>query len=204
MAERSATVASPGRLVTVAVVTVIAAMWWASPALAHGADAVITVLSSESTASGVRVEVRLTYANDGDPIGGKALTATATDAAGSSSSPVEMTYTEDGRYNAEIPVPPGEYRVSIASVAPEVAIEVPVIRVAPMTALPPTTAPPLTESPSTAVSTTLAQPAATPSPDSSPTSDDGAGGSALPWVIGVVVIAAASAGVIVRARVRRG
>lgn len=173
--------------------TALAAMWSASPASAHGGDAVITVLSSESTAAGVHVEVRLSYANDGDPIGGKSLTATAANASGAIGSPVAMTYTDDGRYVAEIPLAVGGYTVSVASLAPEVSIEFPVAHIAPTTE-PPTTEPPMS------VSTVPPRPTTTASSKGTREDDES---SALPWILGGGVVVAGGVGALVRSRGRR-
>ncbi|HNI35608.1 MAG TPA: hypothetical protein PLV93_09420 [Microthrixaceae bacterium] len=179
-------------------VSVLAAIWWASPASAHGGDAVITVLSSESTPAGVHVEVRLTYANDGDPIGGKSLNATATNASGVFGSPVAMTYTDDGRYAAEIPLGAGDYVVSIASFAPEVSIEFPITHIAP-TSEPPTSEPTSTE-PTASASTLPPRPTTTASSKGSGEGDES---SALPWLLGGGVVIAGGAGAFVRSLARR-
>jgi hypothetical protein len=177
--------------------TLAALLALAGPAAAHGDEGSLEVLEATpaDVGSAVTYVVELTYANDGDPVSGRTVTATAS-LGGTPSAPVAMEPGEaPGTYSATISFPsPGNWTVRFDSADPVAELEV-TFRVDPP---PPTTEPP----PTTAAPppTTIANAGAQLDPD------DESGGNGPPGVLigGLVVTGLlAVAGVVLLVRQRR-
>lgn len=102
------------------VVKVLAVLVFAAPAAAHGGDPAFTVEQTHPDDTSVHYIIRMVWANDGDPIDGKVVTATPTAPDGTAGVPVTLTGSGDGRYEGTIEMPTaGSWPVTFASPDPE-------------------------------------------------------------------------------------
>jgi hypothetical protein len=98
----------------------------AAPAGAHGDEGVMTVIAAEqgASASTVRLEIGLVYANDDDLAEEATVTAMLTGPSGETVGPVTLPRITGARYGADAEVPsPGTWTVVITSTAPEAESE---------------------------------------------------------------------------------
>lgn len=183
------------RLLLLAVALVLVAP---QAAWAHGDEGELEVVEAtpDDTGSAVTYRVRLTYANDGDPVGGATVTATASTVGEAPLAPVTFTPAADGVHEGTVAFPsPGDWSVRFESLDPEAGLTVSFTVAEPP---PPTTAPPPTE------------PSAPPtSTDSTPSlADEGADDEGPPTglIVGLVVsgLLVVGAGVALVVRRRRG
>jgi hypothetical protein len=148
------------------------------------------VESATPTATGRDYVVRLTWEGDGHAAVDATITATPVDPAGVPGTPVPMAAVdEDGRYQAEVPMPTaGQWTVRFTSVTPVALVEVQETVEAAITS---TTAETVatTVAPST---TTASETTATSATGAGAGDDDGDDGGAG-WLIAAVVAAAALA-----------
>lgn len=102
------------------VVALAALLALASPAWAHGDTGVIELLEAEQVGAGeVRYVIRLTYANDGDPVPDAEVDI---EVAGGASQP--MAHDHDGRYAATIALPgEGTHTVTFRVEEPAATLE---------------------------------------------------------------------------------
>jgi hypothetical protein len=100
---------------------------WAPAAgarVAHGGDGVIEVEAAHPTSTGVHFIVRLTYQNDGDPVSGATVTATAVGPDGQETDPVELSPSDAGGYQGSVDMPePGQWTVRFRSADPAATLE---------------------------------------------------------------------------------
>jgi hypothetical protein len=149
-------------------------------AAAHGDEGELEVVQAtpDDTGSAVTYQVRLTYANDGDPVGGATVTATASTVGEAPQPPITMDAGADGVYQATVTFPaPGEWSVRFESADPEAGLTVSYVIEEPP---PPTTAAP---------APTTSGPTATSTPAEPQVTDEDTGGSGPPTglVVGLVV-----------------
>jgi YtkA-like len=97
----------------------------APAAQAHGGDPAISVEAVHSLGDGsFHFIVDMVYADDGDPISGKTVTATPVSPSGATGSAVTLPSTGDGVYQGPVPLPEdGTWTVKIASADPAGAID---------------------------------------------------------------------------------
>jgi hypothetical protein len=168
-----------------------------TPALAHGGDGVIEVVTTIRQGDDVFVRVRLTYEADGHGVPDATVTAVV-----DGETPVPLAAEDqEGLYSAPVPAEPGAtIRVSSVEPATSVDVEAPALEeefpVLPSgeEATSTTTAPATTES-----TTPEAEVEAAPTP----VSDEDDGSSAVPLIVGGVVVAGLVAGLAI-ALTRKG
>jgi hypothetical protein len=117
---------SPRPLALVAgLVTALVLVGAAPAAQAHGGDPAISVEAVHSLGDGsFHFIVDMVYADDGDPISGKTVTATPVSPSGATGSAVTLPSTGDGVYQGPVPLPEdGTWTVKIASADPVGAID---------------------------------------------------------------------------------
>ena len=98
----------------------------AGPALAHGDEGMLEVVNAVPTAEGdvVAYTVALTYANDGDPVEGAVVTATARRAGAGAQAPVTLPSIGEGWYAANVNFPgPGRWTVTFTAAEPTATVE---------------------------------------------------------------------------------
>jgi hypothetical protein len=139
--------------------------------------------------------VRLTWSNDGHAALDSTVTATPVRGDGTTATPVPLTpLDEDGRYEATVAfADPGSWTVRITAVSPIATLEVPTEVSAPIATVT-TVAPSATDATST--TTELDETPAAAASDS----EDGDGPPLALILVGIVVVAAITAVVVVRAR----
>lgn len=178
----------------------------AGPAAAHGGPGKIEVLSATPQPDGstVDVKVRLTFAEDGDPVDAATVTVTGElDGAGGSSpafTPVTLTTgTEAGIFTGRVALPStGSWTLRVTSVEPPASVTTPVASAAPAGGGSSTTAAP---APSTTAAGATAAPTTTVAPSTGDEPESG-GNLLVSGVVAAVVGAVVASGVAV-ARSRR-
>jgi hypothetical protein len=138
--------------------TVVALVAMTQPAAAHGETGELEVVEAtpDDTGSSVTYRVRLTFTNDGDPVGGATVTATASTVGQAPLPPVSLDAGPDGVYAGTVTFPaPGEWSVRFASADPEAGLTVSYTIEPPP---PPTTAPPPSTSEPGPVTSTATDP----------------------------------------------
>jgi hypothetical protein len=111
-------------LATAAALSLLAWAPAAGARVAHGGDGVIEVEAAHPTSTGVHFIVRLTYQNDGDPVSGATVTATAVGPDGQETDPVELSPSDAGGYQGPVDMPePGEWTVRFTSADPPATLE---------------------------------------------------------------------------------
>ena len=98
----------------------------ATTAQAHGETGLISIDAASpgvATPNGepgmMNVQVRIAYANDGEPATGATATATATEAGGTTTAPVTLADAGDGSYTGALAIPtPGSWTVHVESTEP--------------------------------------------------------------------------------------
>jgi hypothetical protein len=107
--------------------TVVALVAMAQPAAAHGDEGELEVIDAtpDDTGSSVTYRVRLTYADDGDPVGGATVTATASIVGQAPLPPVTLDPGADGVHAGTVTFPtPGDWSVRFESADPEAGLTV--------------------------------------------------------------------------------
>jgi hypothetical protein len=185
------------RLLVLAVV-VSAVLLPVQAASAHGDEGELEVLEAtpSDVGSTVTYRVALTYAGDGDPVGGAVVTATAVLPGQPPQAPVTMPSSGDGVYEATVSFPsPGDWTVQFDSEDPVATLQVTFTVEAP---------PPTTEAPATST----VPPTTAVAPDEATLTDDDGGDDGPPafLVVGLVVagLLVVGGGVALFVRRRRG
>jgi hypothetical protein len=118
---------APAFALALAAAAALSLLAWAPAAgarVAHGGDGVIEVEAAHPTSTGVHFIVRLTYQNDGDPVSGATVTATAVGPGGQETDPVELSPSDAGGYQGPVDMPePGEWTVRFRSADPPATLE---------------------------------------------------------------------------------
>ncbi len=94
---------------------------WAAPAGAHSETGEMTVIVAEQTGpSTVRLEVGITFTNDGHLAEEATVSATFAGSGGPSlTAPVTLGHISGGRYGTEVELASGTWEANIASIDPE-------------------------------------------------------------------------------------
>lgn len=176
-----------------ALVAVLAVSGIGSPALAHGGDGAIEVVTTIRAGDDVQITVRLTFVADGHGIPDATVTAVVE---GQTPVPLEAD-DQEGLYSGAVPAQPGDV-IRISSVEPptSVELEAPALE---------DEFPALPSGPEVTATTTEPDATTTTGADEAPDDedaapatvtedDDGDGSSALPIVIGGVVVVGLVAG----------
>jgi hypothetical protein len=176
----------------------------ASPASAHGDEGTMEVVTAEEAGPlEIRAEVGVLYANDDDLATEADVTVTATGPGGETVGPEPVELDHDAVYAATLTVPSaGTWTLAFTSENPAATVEttVDVTGESTTTGAPTTSAPPTTElSPATTAPST----ASTDASVTDDTADEDEDSSALPIVIGLLVVLAIAGAAIVAIRNRR-
>ena len=195
------------RVLVAAVTLLVAVTLVPSVAGAHGGEARLDLLETESVPGGVEVAVRVTYVNDGHGADDATVTAVVVsdDGADAPGTPVPLPATgEEGVHGGTVPVPaPGPWIVRVTSVEPTASTEVRVDVPAPPIATAPTTGG-VTVAPTPIAETVPAAPPGDPIGTSGSATDptDSDGPALWIWLLGgAAAIVAVGAGVVL---VRQG